>query len=232
MKKVLSLLIAVALTITLIPQWSSLVSANTNLKGEKSKGDNELVIASVEDYQYSVYGSEITITGINDNTVEEIDIPEKIEGKTVTKISDNAFLDVSSIKIIKVPTTVTSIGDSAFRGTSVESMTIPFVGQTRTASQNRGLLGHVFGYVKTSGENPEGTTQQWEENVYDKFCYFIPKTLRSVTITDASILRKRAFYNCDMLEEVSLNNGIETIERSAFCNCTNLKKANIPSSAT
>ena len=43
-----------------------------------------------------------------------IDIPEKIDGYTVTGITENAFTDISGIKGIKIPETLVYIDEKAF----------------------------------------------------------------------------------------------------------------------
>ncbi len=53
----------------------------------------------------------------------------------------------SSIKRILVRDTVTEIGANAFYGISVQSVTLPFVGKSRTAVGPEATFGYVFGYT-------------------------------------------------------------------------------------
>ena len=86
-------------------------------------------VASAEtygDFQYSVLDDgTVEITDYN-GSAEKVDIPEKIDGKSVTSIGDYAFDDCESFKSITIPDSVTSIGDSAFEDCiNLKSITIP-----------------------------------------------------------------------------------------------------------
>lgn len=71
------------------------------------------------------YGEKITITGC-DRTATEIEIPESIGGKPVTKIGGDAFYGCKSLKSITISDSVTTIGEYAFYYcSSLTSVTIP-----------------------------------------------------------------------------------------------------------
>ena len=61
-----------------------------------------------------------TLIGINDKTINSIDIPN-----SVTSIGDNAFLDCSELNTIYIPNSITRIGNSAFSGCSSLQKRIP-----------------------------------------------------------------------------------------------------------
>ena len=56
-----------------------------------------------------------SITGVKNNQLEEIVIPEKINGLPVTKIASNAFESNTNIKKVVLADSVVEIGDSAFK---------------------------------------------------------------------------------------------------------------------
>ena len=78
------------------------------------------------DFKYCVLDDgTVEITGYN-GSAEKVDIPEMIDGKSVTSIGDRAFDDCTNLTNITIPDSVTSIGDDAFEGcTSLTSITIP-----------------------------------------------------------------------------------------------------------
>ena len=57
--------------------------------------------------------------------------------------------------------------------------------------------------------------------------YYIPETLRKVTLTNYTTTRF-AFYGCSMLSEITLSSKTSIIGEMAFYNCKNLTKVNMP----
>ena len=132
-------------------------------------------------------------------------------------IGGYSFAECELITSLNVPNSVTSIGGDAFKGTNLETLKIPFVGYSRTATSSQGNFGYIFG---GSSSNYSGTTcQYYGNNSYDKNYYYIPKTLKSVEITDATRIPDYAFYNCSMLENITLNDQITSVGNYAFYNC-------------
>ena len=69
---------------------------------------------------------EITITGIEDQNVTEIEIPVKIDGNFVSNIGDWAFSGCSSLTKVTFPDNYIFIGNGAFSGcTSLREVKLP-----------------------------------------------------------------------------------------------------------
>lgn len=83
--------------------------------------DNEFDIADLE---FMEENDNIIITGYNGNC-EEIRIPEKINGKVVKKIGDNAFMDNQKITSIYLPDSVEIVGSNSFKN-AVNLVTVSF----------------------------------------------------------------------------------------------------------
>ena len=67
-----------------------------------------------------------TETEIDAEIKDTVQIPEEIDGKTVTAIGNSAFEGCESLRSIEIPASVTSIGDSAFAGCEIlRSIEIP-----------------------------------------------------------------------------------------------------------
>lgn len=63
---------------------------------------------------------------LNDKEAESVDVPEQIEGKTVTMIEVDCFNGCENLKTVTLPPTITVIEDYSFYGcTSLEAITIP-----------------------------------------------------------------------------------------------------------
>ena len=74
----------------------------------------ETKVESTSPFTYTVNDGKATITGLRDKTVTVAEIPETIDGYTVTAIADNAFAFEKEITKVVIPDTVTTIGANAF----------------------------------------------------------------------------------------------------------------------
>ena len=158
------------------------------------------------------------ITGlIRSNTdLVDIEVPSEIEGRDVVGIADNAFHNTGAyIKSIKLPETITYIGDHAFYGCKyITSITLPknvkeigvgaFEGcvalETITLSENLVTIGN--GAFKDCSVLKEIS---------------IPAKVESIGYA--------AFWNCDALVEVALPESLTSIGDAAFYDCDALVKA-------
>ena len=152
-----------------------------------------------------------------------------IIGNGVTAIGSYAFYNCTSLTSVTIGNGVTSIGSDAFSGcSSLTSITIPFVGglKTATSASSSSLFGYIFGTSSyTGGTATEQSYGSGSET------YYIPTSLKSVTVTGGNILY-HAFYNCTSLESVIIGNGVTTIGDSAFEYCTSLESVTIGNGVT
>lgn len=140
-----------------------------------------------------------------------------------------------SITAIVVPNYVTSISNGAFAGcSSLESITLPFVGDSAKTGTDtyQYPFGYIFGINSFSGGM--AITQSYFGNSTSSTTstkYYIPSTLKSVTITGGKILYG-AFYNCSDLTSIILSDSVTYISSYAFYNCSGLTGISIPNNVT
>ena len=133
----------------------------------------------------------------------------------VTTIGSYAFTHCEGLAKITIPDSVTSIGIAAFFGcTSLTEITLPFVGATMNGSSNT-HLGYIFGSSEYTYNN-----------------YYLPDSLRKVTVTSAENIEPLAFAGCINLTDVILENGVTNIFSEAFLDCSGLTSIVIPDSVT
>ena len=153
--------------------------------------------------------------------------------KTVTVIAGSivstAFNGCENITEIIVLDSVKKIFSGAFSGCSrLESITLPFVGESR--KNVRDTYQYPFGYIFGSSSYTGGT--KTEQRFYGSSLsttttanYYIPSSLKNVTITGGKIL-DGAFYNCSNLTDITISDGVTSIGKgpsstngSAFSGC-------------
>lgn len=174
-----------------------------------------------------------------------------------TAVYNSAFEGCANLKTLYLPRTVTSIGSNILvSARTLETLTVPFIGNQRGAGNATGdigcspdtVLGYFFGYSEEL-MYPWDILQVYDNQNHAKY-FHIPKTLKNVVvlsqttipygafsyctslekvaITTAAQIGERAFYNCGYIESIKLPNDMTTINDETFAECYSLKSINIP----
>ena len=143
-----------------------------------------------------------------------------------------------SVTEIVVPDYVMRIRAGALkRCSSLKTLVLPFIGEKAGMTpedNNQYPFGYIFG--EESYEGGKGVYQSYYESsihtntgvVYNakQALYYIPLSLRNVTITGGHILAG-AFSGCANITDVTIEDSVLSIEESAFSGCTDLTDVKI-----
>jgi hypothetical protein len=126
---------------------------------------------------------------------------------------------------ITVPNSITYISEGAFAGCSnIQRLSLPFVGQSRTATGSSALLGYIFGSESYTGGLK--TNQYYDMSNY--VTYYIPERLGSLRITDAIEIQFGAFYNCSEIYYIEISESVQKIKPYSFSGLSSLMEVSLP----
>lgn len=197
------------------------------------------IISGVEfsyfcDYDYldKIYYAQINSCNnyIDGNYITNVDVPEKINGYTVTTISSYAFIDCSNLISITLPSTIQFINEGSLAYgpgglgscTDLENIAVR-LGNEKFCTES-GVLYYVGYHEDDYGNIFDG----------DKIltCYPAGKKESTFTVPNGVVMIDNAFVNCSKLTSIILPDSLITIDAGAFYNCTNLESISIPNSVT
>lgn len=208
-KRLLSILLAAALLIGLVPTLLLPAAAAGYTSGDftyKLNDDGSAIIT-----RYS--GSAAALT-----------IPSSLDGHTVKQIGSYAFEKNTTLTSVSIPETVTELEYYAFKGcTSLTAVTIPS-GLTSAGSLSNGAF---------SGCSALTTVQFGSGLASIPGALFEGTGLKTVTLPESvTSIGSWAFANCAKLEQVSFPAGLTSIDLGAFENCTALTAVTLPKRLT
>ncbi len=156
------------------------------------------------------------VSSLNSFFIEEIVIP-----KGVTRICSRAFDDVTALKKVSIPATVTIIGSYAFHNTEWFEKQI----KTDEFVIINNVLYSAPLYTKTAVTIPDNIVSISGSAFYNN------QELTSVKIpSSVKYIGDWAFGNCHNLKTVTLSEGLEEVDAAAFKMDENLKSITIPAS--
>ena len=217
------------------------------------------VCAGAEAYGNFEYGvlddGTVEITGYK-GSEQKVDVPEKINKKSVTRIGNLAFKDCTKITSIAMPDSVAYIGRSAFYNcTSLKSITIPDgvkeIGYA-AFSECAGLVSvkipdnvtkigdsafincaNLTKIDVTAGNKYYSSANGvlFNKDKSELICY--PAGIKNVgySIPDGvTVIRDRAFNKCLSLNSITIPKSVQDIETYSFFGCTSLEAINVAAS--
>lgn len=156
------------------------------------------------------YDGTYSWTGMGTCTDTCIVIPDTYNGLPVSRLESPGD-GVSFVTEVVVPPSVTYITPGTFLFfDNLEKITLPYIGTTRSYGR---FFTSIFG-----GDN------------YQVGNALVPETLKTVVITHETSVAEYAFYSCDSIEYIVLNEGVTDIGKCAFNYCESLKSISFPNS--
>lgn len=147
-------------------------------------------------------------------------IPNTLNGRAIVGIAANAFKD-AAITSIRIPKSVTYIGDYAFSGcTSLTRIDLP---------QNVNTLGK---YVFAGCSSLEDIALPSNLTIITEGLFKDCVKLESMTLPEITQIKDFAFYGCKKLKEIVLPEGLESIGRYSFSGCLKFESISVPGSVT
>ncbi len=130
-------------------------------------------------------------------------------------IAKEALSGLSQLKSLTIPDTVKYINARALYGArALERISLPFIGSAKNSTYSM-HFGYIFGAFSA-----------------EKNQDYVPSSLKSVTITQATKIFERAFSACKDIENISLPKTLNEIGARAFEGCVALREISIPDSAS
>lgn len=158
-------------------------------------------------YTLTRYPSNVNLT--------EIDLSSAtVHGQPITGIGDNAFSGMSDVTSIVLPTTLTTIGEYAFSGTGIESITLP----RGVTSIGSGAFRNCNDLVSVTFQRGIAVSELPEDAFQD--C----SSLESINVpASVTTIGEDAFSGCTALSDVRLHDTLQAIRNGAFSNCPSLR---------
>lgn len=234
-KKVISMLLAIALIFSIVPGGSIIVNA-----------------ATAENITYTIYNGYATVTGYSGWCGGSLEIPSELGGYPVKSIGENAFKDKSYLTEVTIPEGVTGIGSYAFAGTGLEQVVLPesltTIGSYAFYQSDLEEIhfGSNISYIRDSAFHGCTSIQDvyieditsWAEidfaSMYTNPLYYADNLYLNNTLTTEVVLEEGitsigrfAFANFQGLTGITIPKTVTRIGDSAFRECINLNKLNI-----
>ena len=156
-------------------------------------------------------------------------VPELYSGRNVVAVLPSAFYGNTTLVSLKLPDTITYIGESAFKNCiNLRKVNIP-----------AGVSSLEFGVFSGCESLTELLEIPFNEKNY--FGYFfgaysykdnetsVPEALKTVTLRAGSKVSDYAFANCVYITDIVLPDGLLSIGAYAFMRCASLRNIKIPS---
>ncbi|MBQ8292514.1 MAG: leucine-rich repeat protein [Bacilli bacterium] len=208
-------------------------------ENNKCTNCGDVKISEGLEYRYDKETNTYSVKGIGTCTDSVIVIPSVYNELPVTEIFECAFMNMTNIKKVILPETITHISLWAFDNCQgLESIVLPKSLENISDSAFRDCLNLKNVYYN-------GTIEDWCNIVLEdtpmnngEFFYMLNEEGEYYEVTEIVIpdgitsIGLNQFYSFDNITKVTIPNGVTDIKINAFAKCKNLISVNVPNSVT
>lgn len=251
-KRLISLLVAVCMMITMLP-----LSAVTAFAADTAPSTRQEAIVDGYKYYYTINADNTaTITQFIepvDISSYNVDIPAELNDHTVTAIGPYAFNYAEHMESVTIPQSVTSIGNGAFwQCHGLQSLTIndatTSIGDCAFQGCDWLTTVKLGEHITTIGEAafvdcerldnvtiPDSVTSIGDSafaRCYQLKTIKLGKNIETIGDDDFVGVIDGVFFYCTNLSKIIIPEKVKTIERNTFVGCSNLESITLPAGLT
>ena len=207
--------------------------------------------AAAETFSYTVLDDGTAALKCEDTGLVHAEIPETVDGHTVTELAANCFDGCAQLETVEIPASVTSIRSYAFQGCSMlETVTIPdsvetienfvFEGclsltEIRVGDGNEAYFdedGVLFKddmtLMRYPAAKPDTIYQTPEKcSTISPWAFTDCRYLEILDLKHASAIGADVCMNCSSLRSVKIGDDVTELIGAGFAYCTNLRKVTL-----
>lgn len=227
-----------------IPQREDYIFLGWYLKDEKwsfvgySVTESITLVAKWEHKLFKISGNSIVdITDYCKENKTILNIPSEIDGILINAIGNYAFSGYTNLLSLRIPNSITSIGDGAFFNCkNIKNAIIPAFAITYIPVDNLETIEITSGGTIPANafygcKNLTTAIIGNDITLIGTSAFYQCTSLAHVTIGDSvTIISEKAFFGCTSLKNITLGNSVKTIEVNAFYQCKSLESLTIPQS--
>ena len=203
-------------------EWWSRYNGIVSLCREEMEWTPSMESSAFEDLSYELREDGSAVLTSYTGTDEELLLPERLDGHSVTGIEKNAFGWNYTLKRVVIPDSVEFIGEDAFASCSaLVQVQLPARLQRIEAGAFRDC------WLLKELTIPEGVTE------IEAYAFQGCSDLTELDIPGSvEVIGKSAFGSCYSLEKLQLHEGLKVIGEWAFCDDKGLQEVAIPEGVT
>lgn len=192
------------------------------------------------DFEFEEENGNLTLVKYN-GTAKNVDVPDNMEGKSVTAIGERAFSQNADIVEVTLPDSVITIGEAAFTtcenlrkvmlGANTESIGVEaFYMSSQLEEINFPNTITIIEKDALSVTAVKEVTLPMNLTILGGGAFAISEIKKIIIPGTIKEIEERAFQRCSQLKEVEIQEGVETIAYGTFADNDNLTTVIIPNS--